>query len=182
MSEARVQPPHPEHAAGWTEDRIRVLTAMWTNGHSASQIMAALGGGLTRSAVIGKVHRLNLPKRAKDVSHTTKAQRTDARMKREPGTPHANRGQPKANAIIAAAERRRAPTPSPEAFDMEDGEPVDVTRLVGVMDLERTSCRWPMGSATGSAQLFCGKHAAAGSYCPEHTKRAAYGFGNGARP
>lgn len=175
MSEARVQPPHPEHAAGWTEDRIRVLTAMWTNGHSASQIMAALGGGLTRSAVIGKVHRLNLPKRAKDVSHTTKAQRTDARMKREPGTPHGNRGQPKVNAIIARAARK-PPTPPPTPIDDEIDVGVDASHLVGIMDLNDSRCRWPMGPETGSAQKFCGvrKSRHAGPYCPEHTRKSEY--------
>ena len=50
--------------AGWTEDRVGALTKLWLEGQSASQIAKALGGGVTRNAVIGKVHRLGLSGRA----------------------------------------------------------------------------------------------------------------------
>lgn len=46
----------------WTHDRVQRLTALWAKGHSASQIGAAIG--VSRNAVIGKVHRINLPARA----------------------------------------------------------------------------------------------------------------------
>ena len=49
----------------WTDERVELLRQMWLDGKSASQISAALGGGLTRNAVIGKVHRLGLAGRAK---------------------------------------------------------------------------------------------------------------------
>src|SRR3954471_17849588 len=44
----------------WTEERIERLTKLWTEGFSASQIAADLGGGLTRNAVLGKANRLGL--------------------------------------------------------------------------------------------------------------------------
>ena len=47
----------------WTDDRVEQLKNMWTEGLSASQIARALGG-VTRNAVIGKVHRLGLAGRA----------------------------------------------------------------------------------------------------------------------
>ena len=47
----------------WTEDRVEVLKKLWAEGHSASQIAKQLGG-VTRNAVIGKVHRLGLSGRA----------------------------------------------------------------------------------------------------------------------
>lgn len=47
----------------WTDDRVEVLKKMWTEGQSASQIAKELGG-VTRNAVIGKVHRLGLSNRA----------------------------------------------------------------------------------------------------------------------
>ncbi|WP_292051673.1 MULTISPECIES: GcrA family cell cycle regulator, partial [unclassified Brevundimonas] len=50
--------------AGWTEDRVGALKKLWLEGQSASQIAKALGGGVTRNAVIGKVHRLGLSGRA----------------------------------------------------------------------------------------------------------------------
>ena len=50
----------------WTEERIEVLTKLWAEGLSASQIAAELGGGASRNAVLGKAHRLGL------VRHETK--------------------------------------------------------------------------------------------------------------
>ena len=47
----------------WTEERVEVLKKLWAEGHSASQIAKQLGG-VTRNAVIGKVHRLGLSGRA----------------------------------------------------------------------------------------------------------------------
>src|SRR5579875_1150199 len=49
---------------GWTEERVEVLKRLWLEGFSASQIAKQLGSGLTRNAVIGKVHRLGLSGRA----------------------------------------------------------------------------------------------------------------------
>src|SRR5436189_310715 len=48
----------------WTDERVELLKKLWADGLSASQIAAQLGG-VSRNAVIGKVHRLNLPGRAK---------------------------------------------------------------------------------------------------------------------
>lgn len=47
----------------WTQSRVMLLTALWAEGLSASQIAARLNCGITRNAVIGKVHRINLPAR-----------------------------------------------------------------------------------------------------------------------
>ncbi|MBP8939426.1 MAG: GcrA cell cycle regulator, partial [Agrobacterium sp.] len=48
----------------WTDERVEKLKKLWAEGLSASQIAAQLGG-VSRNAVIGKVHRLNLPGRVK---------------------------------------------------------------------------------------------------------------------
>src|SRR6476469_10974427 len=48
---------------GWTDDRVETLKKLWLEGLSASQIAKQLGG-VTRNAVIGKVHRLGLSGRA----------------------------------------------------------------------------------------------------------------------
>jgi GcrA cell cycle regulator len=44
----------------WTDERVELLRQLWLDGKSASQISAQLGHGVTRNAVIGKVHRLGL--------------------------------------------------------------------------------------------------------------------------
>ena len=55
---------------GWTDERVELLKKLWADGLSASQIAAELGG-ITRNAVIGKVHRLGLSGRAKSPSSTS---------------------------------------------------------------------------------------------------------------
>jgi GcrA cell cycle regulator len=52
---------------GWSDERVELLKKLWSEGLSASQIAAELGG-ITRNAVIGKVHRLGLSGRAKSPS------------------------------------------------------------------------------------------------------------------
>ena len=54
----------------WTDDRVEILKKMWGEGQSASQIAKELGG-VTRNAVIGKVHRLGLSNRAGGSPATT---------------------------------------------------------------------------------------------------------------
>src|SRR3954453_15613541 len=54
-----------EAANAWTDERVERLKKLWSDGLSASQIAAELGGGVTRNAVIGKVHRLGLSGRGK---------------------------------------------------------------------------------------------------------------------
>src|SRR5476651_2188975 len=52
-----------EQGMSWTDERVETLKKLWQEGHSASQIAKQLGG-VTRNAVIGKVHRLGLSGRA----------------------------------------------------------------------------------------------------------------------
>ena len=56
-----------ETDVSWTDERVETLKKLWADGLSASQIAAQLGG-VSRNAVIGKVHRLKLSGRAKSVS------------------------------------------------------------------------------------------------------------------
>lgn len=52
----------------WTDERVELLRKLWNEGLSASQVAAELGTGVTRNAVIGKIHRLGLAERAKTPS------------------------------------------------------------------------------------------------------------------
>ena len=65
-----------ESAGGWTEERVELLKKLWLEGLSASQIAGVLGEGVTRNAVIGKVHRLKLTGRAKPASSAPRARAT----------------------------------------------------------------------------------------------------------
>ena len=91
----------------WTDERVEVLKKMWGEGQSASQIAKELGG-VTRNAVIGKVHRLGLSNRT-----TTGAAKPDAKAAapsapKKPSKPKA--APPKAAAKVAEP----APVAEPE--------------------------------------------------------------------
>ena len=55
----------------WTDERVELLRKLWQDGLSASQIASELGNGITRNAVIGKVHRLGMSGRVKPPSAAT---------------------------------------------------------------------------------------------------------------
>src|SRR6516165_8514968 len=88
----------------WSEDRVEQLKTLWTEGLSASQIARALGG-VTRNAVIGKVHRLGLAGRA-----------SPSRSER-PRLPMAPKAPSVRNHLPAAAD-----TPRKQGQQRPDGE------------------------------------------------------------
>src|SRR5579862_2686395 len=74
---------------GWTDERVELLKKLWQDGLSASQIAKQLGG-VTRNAVIGKVHRLGLSGRAtpsKPTRTTFKAPRPARPVSAAPSAP-----------------------------------------------------------------------------------------------
>ncbi|MDC3128511.1 GcrA cell cycle regulator, partial [Paracoccaceae bacterium] len=78
----------------WTDERVEILKKLWGEGQSASQIAKELGG-VTRNAVIGKVHRLGLSNRATSSSSSKSDSKTKASVKSISDT---KRGSNKANA------------------------------------------------------------------------------------
>ena len=73
----------------WTDERVELLRKLWQDGLSASQIAGELGNGITRNAVIGKVHRLGMSGRVKPPSAATALPRAPKPFSRE-GTPKRN--------------------------------------------------------------------------------------------
>ena len=128
----------------WTEDRVEILTKLWAEGLSASQIALKLGG-VTRNAVIGKVHRLGLSGRAKPSNPAKKKARakTTARKRqtRLPSAPRAPR---------PAVRPRPAPPPI-EALPMADG------RFATILTITEHMCKWPIGDPSTSEFRFCGR-------------------------
>lgn len=147
--------------AGWTEDRVGALKKLWLEGQSASQIAKALGGGVTRNAVIGKVHRLGLSGRAAP-SQPTRTTFRPTRPRPAPAT------QPSAPRRIEAAQPRLA-TPTPPAPPPAPDLPGTAT----VMTLGAHMCKWPIGDPSSREFSFCGRRASEGVYCVEHA-RVAY--------
>ena len=89
----------------WTDERVELLKKMWNEGQSASQIAKELGG-VTRNAVIGKVHRLGLSNRT--AGGAAKPAKTA-----EPKAKPAAKATPKpAPAAAPAAETAAPPRPN----------------------------------------------------------------------
>ena len=148
--------------AGWTEDRVGTLKKLWLEGQSASQIAKQLGGGVTRNAVIGKVHRLGLSGRATP----SQPARTTFRPARP--RPEATTRPPSAPRRIEAAQPRPA-APAPSAPPTMPDLPGTAT----VMTLGAHMCKWPIGDPSSREFSFCGRRASEGVYCVEHA-RVAY--------
>ncbi|MBJ7411438.1 MAG: GcrA cell cycle regulator [Phenylobacterium sp.] len=129
----------------WTDDRIKILTKLWADGRSASAIARELGG-VTRNAVIGKVHRLGLGGRATPARPGT----------RRPRAPKAER---------PAARLRRAPVPKPWPVVVE---PVPVAGTADVISVGPHMCRWPIGDPMVESFALCGRPAVRGAYCASH--------------
>ena len=89
----------------WTDERVARLSKLWAEGLSASQIATDLGG-VTRNAVIGKVHRLGLSGRAKSTTGGRPKGAPDAPMTAPTGAPAGH--QPASVASVAAAVAQRA--------------------------------------------------------------------------
>ena len=141
---------------GWTEERVELLKKLWQDGLSASQIAKQLGG-VTRNAVIGKVHRLGLSGRAapsKPARTTFKAPRA-VRPAAAPSAPRR---------LAEPVSMAQAPTPIRYA----DEPPGSAT----VLTLGAHMCKWPIGDPSLDSFTFCGRRSGEGPYCHEHSQVA----------
>ena len=155
----------------WTEERVEALKKLWSDGLSASQIAARLAGGVTRNAVIGKVHRLGLSGRA-TTSRVTTARPRRPRQPSHPGRP---RPLPTAGATALKPQTysKPAPLPEPEPEPLRLIDKPEGGRITILMLSDKT-CKWPIGDPGSEEFCFCG-HAPKDSmpYCDYHS-RVAY--------
>ncbi|WP_394179318.1 GcrA family cell cycle regulator [Yoonia maritima] len=110
----------------WTDERVETLKKMWGEGQSASQIAKELGG-VTRNAVIGKVHRLGLSNRAGSGG----ASAAKAAPKEKPAAaakPAAPKPAPKAKPTPAPAAAASVPAVKEEVELDENGIPISAAR------------------------------------------------------
>lgn len=159
-----------EHAGGWTPERIDLLKKLWQEGKSAGQCAAYLGEGLTRSAVIGKVHRLKLAKRGQ-TSHPKPKPVPRLKSNNHGGlafkiSQARKDGLEGTDAMEAVLGKRTAPI----VEEIEEG--IDVTHLLGVMQVSDRTCRYPHGDPLLPNFGFCARTPKPSSvYCPEHHAR-----------
>ena len=118
----------------WTDEKVEKLKELWTKGHTASQIAAALGD-TTRNAVIGKAHRLNLEARAPSKHSRASVSRENKQIRRGP-----------------------APTSRKAKFQSilldKNFEPENPKSLEELTD---TTCKWPIGHPNEEKFYFCGR-------------------------
>lgn len=144
---------------GWDDERVATLKKLWLEGLSASQIAKQLGG-VTRNAVIGKVHRLGLSGRAAP----SQPQRQVAFKAPRPPRP------------IAQAPVRREPAPAASMPVPAAPRQVFVAEEPGtatVLTLGVHMCKWPIGDPSSDSFTFCGRRQSEGPYCVDHA-RVAY--------
>jgi GcrA cell cycle regulator len=150
----------------WTDERVELLKKLWWDGLSASRIAAALGG-ITRNAVIGKVHRLGLSGRAKSVSAAASHQRK-ARSSSFSYALHMSRASIRGNTALAHVYDYDAKA-TPEL--VENIIPIGQRR--SLMELTGQTCHWPIGDPGSSDFIFCGGNTVAGlPYCAYHCRIA----------
>ncbi len=169
----------------WTDERVETLKKMWGEGQSASQIAKELGG-VTRNAVIGKVHRLGLSNRAG--SGASAPAKPAAAKEKAPSKPAAPKAPPKAKAApakaakkeeepeqeldengipISAARRAIIPAgqplpPQPSANEISPEALAKVSEVeksakrISLMELTEKTCKWPVGDPATDDFWFCG--------------------------
>lgn len=151
----------------WTDERVELLKKLWGEGLSASQIAGRLGG-VSRNAVIGKVHRLGLSGRAttsRMKSHRPRARAANANAKRVAKARFATVGNP----ALRALYHPDAEPFVPAAEELE----IPIAERKTIQTLTECSCRWPIGDPQLSDFHFCGKTKVPGlPYCEFHARRA----------
>ena len=148
----------------WTDERVELLKKLWSDGLSASQIAAELGG-ITRNAVIGKVHRLGLSGRAKSASS---------------GASRPRKARAPAHMLRIGRNAIRGNTALAHAYDIEaEAEPEVIDNIIPIgqrrtiLELNEQTCRWPVGDPGAGDFFFCGGNTVGSlPYCAYHARIA----------
>ena len=131
----------------WNEEKVEKLRELWGKGSTASQI-AGIIGGISRNAVIGKAHRLNLSSKIK-TRNTSSSQNFDN------------------NSEENSSKQRRGKKSKFQSLIIEkDFEPENPKKLE---ELDESSCKWPVGHPEEQSFYFCGRSSLKDfSYCKLH--------------
>ena len=132
----------------WNEEKVSKLKELWGKGNTASQI-AEIIGGLSRNAVIGKAHRLNLSAKIKTRTAISN-QNFESSLKNNIEIPQKRGRKSKFKSLIIE----------------KDFEPENPKQLE---ELDESSCKWPIGHPDEKSFYFCGRSSLKDfSYCKLH--------------
>ena len=151
----------------WNDFAIETMRALWQEGKSSAQVARDLGGGLTRNAVLGKLHRLGIQGRPVQPRFTPVHRAPPAPKPRlQLPSPHR---QPSAlmASRVEAAEKRAAKLKCEAMTEAPNGG-------VTIMELTDRTCRWAFGDPREASFRFCGmaKSPDSGPWCPDHRAMA----------
>ena len=131
----------------WNEEKVEKLKELWGKGSTASQI-AEIIGGISRNAVIGKAHRLNLSSKIK-TRNASSSQNFDNNLE-ENSSKQIKGKKSKFKSLIIE----------------KDFEPENPKKLE---ELDESSCKWPVGHPEEESFYFCGRSSLKDfSYCKLH--------------
>jgi GcrA cell cycle regulator len=151
----------------WNDERIEILKKLWTEGLSASQIAGRIGG-VSRNAVIGKVHRLGLSGRA-----TTSRLKSSRPRLRLANAQQAKRPMKPRFANVGNTALRALYQPDAEPFIPAEELDIPMAERKTIVTLTDCSCRWPIGDPQMADFHFCNRDKVAGlPYCEFHARRA----------
>ena len=174
----------------WTDERVELLKKMWSEGQSASQIAKELGG-VTRNAVIGKVHRLGLSNRAG--ASAPMPEKKPAKAAMPPSSPAPAAKAPvkpavkPAEKVVEVTVTPRKPIvpagqplpPQPSANEISPEALANVREVeksakrISLMELTERTCKWPIGDPATDDFWFCGLAVQQGKpYCDAHVSVA----------
>lgn len=161
----------------WTRERVELLKKFWSEGLSASQIAAQLGG-VSRNAVIGKVHRLKLPGRGKTAQAVSRTQKTPISPPSSCIRRTTSTGMPTdAPSCSVGATALKMEFVAEDVIETDIPAKSDVvvpiSRQLNLLQLSENTCRWPVGDPLSSDFHFCGADSSENSpYCAFHAKIA----------
>ncbi len=157
----------------WTDERVEMLKNLWAEGLSASQIAAQLGG-VSRNAVIGKVHRLKLSSRGRASSPQTRQKKATR------SAPAGRRGSGPSGRTVTTVVGANAlqqqfvadavadPVLKPAADVV-----VPISKKLSLIELSENTCKWPIGDPLSEEFHFCGNESGeSGPYCTYHASLA----------
>ncbi len=153
---------------GWTDERVERCLKLWADGWSATAIARDLGG-ITRNAVLGKIHR-----KGKAERHTASKPSRPARPPRPaPVLQVAAPSPPRPLAVKLAGNgtvftEPETPRPPREVVALRAEGPGSATSLT----LGAYQCKWPIGDPRDEDFTHCGDRALDGPYCDHHATLA----------